>query len=417
MVMANASRRGGPLIALLAFGAVWVGARAIVWESPFVPPAAEAAIPKMSLAPASMGDLAFGLSQTHSQTPSQIGLPSVPQITRQTNKATFEQAQDAGQRPLSEGAIVRVPISKDIVRIDLSPREDRSDRSAQWAASQRDYDAHSSLAHSVLWHEAMRQSSRARALPETQRMSLVSERGAQEAGPAGPALPNKPKKPDRWFLDVWGFFRQETAIAPTSQGRVPTYGASQSGAKLAYRIAPRSGHDPRVFARVYRALVPGGESEIAAGGSARPFAKIPVRLAGEMRATDGLNGIRFRPAGFAFTELAPIKLPERFTLEAYAQGGYVGGKGATPFADGQALITRHLTTYDAKRFGKMRISLGGGIWGGAQRGASRVDIGPSMRFDMSIGKVPARISLDYRHKIAGDAAPASGVTATVSTQF
>jgi hypothetical protein len=40
-----------------------------------------------------------------------------------------------------------------------------------------------------------------------------------------------------------------------------------------------------------------------------------------------------------------------------------------------------------------------------------------MRLDWSLGDVPARVSVDYRQQVAGDAEPGSGVAATVSTRF
>ena len=65
----------------------------------------------------------------------------------------------------------------------------------------------------------------------------------------------------------------------------------------------------------------------------------------------------------------------------------------------------------------MRLSLGAGSWGGIQRDASRLDVGPTLRLDLTVGEVPARVSVDWRERVAGDAAPESGVAATLSTRF
>ena len=65
----------------------------------------------------------------------------------------------------------------------------------------------------------------------------------------------------------------------------------------------------------------------------------------------------------------------------------------------------------------VRLSLGGGAWGGAQENAERLDAGPTVRFDLNVGEVPARISLDWRQRVTGDAAPNSGFAATVSARF
>jgi hypothetical protein len=249
---------------------------------------------------------------------------------------------------------------------------------------------------------------------------------AGDGAPAAPFLPPglplpvaapRPAPLGRWSLDGWAFWRQGSSAAPVSQGRVPVYGASQTGAVLQYRLAPSSGHDPRLYARAYRALVTRGENEIAAGASLRPLARVPVRLAGEVRYTDAAFFDAFRPAAYAVTELRPLRLPLGAQAEIYAQGGWVGGPGATPFADAQASVIRSVPVVARLTDERLRLSLGAGAWGGAQKDAQRADIGPTLRLDTRIGKVPARIAADWRLRVAGDAAPGSGVAVTVSAGF
>jgi hypothetical protein len=142
-----------------------------------------------------------------------------------------------------------------------------------------------------------------------------------------------------------------------------------------------------------------------------------VRVAGELRAFDGPFASELRPGGFVVTEFAPLALPFDLALDAYAQAGYVGGEAATAFADGQVAVTREVVRF-APGFGApVRLSIGAGAWGGAQEDASRVDIGPTLRLDLEVGEVPARFSVDWRERVGGDAAPASGVAATLSTRF
>ncbi|MEP1420189.1 MAG: hypothetical protein ABJK59_00280 [Erythrobacter sp.] len=230
---------------------------------------------------------------------------------------------------------------------------------------------------------------------------------------------------DRWMLDVFGFSRQGSNAISSPQGRQPTYGASQLAANLQWRARPSSSHDPRIYVRAYHALVAGGESEIAAGVSALPFGNIPMRAYGELRATrnpaisdEGVTAqTSFRPAAYLVTELPLQKLPLGLSLEAYGAGGYVAGDNETYFVDGQAAITRELVRLEKPGLPSARVSLGAGVWGGAQKDVSRVDIGPTLRFDVDIGKLPARVSVDYREQVAGDAEPDSGVAATVSTRF
>ena len=243
-------------------------------------------------------------------------------------------------------------------------------------------------------------------------------RGVPRAAPPSAPFSPKPAKSDRWSLEAFSFFRAGSGGDAISAGRVAIYGASQSGARLQYRIAPSWGLDPRVYVRAYQAMVSGGETEAAAGLSARPLAAVPVRAYGEVRVTDtALFGRTIRPAAYAVTELPPIPLPLDVALELYGGAGYVGGVGATPFADGQAVASREMLR--VKPFGDnpMRLSVGGGAWGGVQRDAGRFDIGPTLRLDFDLGDVPARVSVDWRERILGDAEPGSGVAATLSTQF
>lgn len=397
----SASRRGGPLVTFAVLGAAWVGARLLLWENPLPLPQLGFADVATLAARGAVNDGESGFVDENAN----------------ESLAVFGTAAATHGRAPSQGGFVRVPIRKDVIRVALGPRNQSYEPEAVWATAPRDYVARSSMGHTMLWRAAMRQSGRGRLEDAAFRTAAFARSQGRGASPTGPVTPDIAGRNDRWSLNAWGFFRQGSGAAPISQGRVPTYGASQVGAKLAYRIAPSSRHDPRLFVRAYRALIENGESEVATGASARLLAKLPLRLAGEVRFTDTPGGARFRPAAYAFTEIPPISLPARFSLEAYAQGGYVGGTGATPFADGQATITRPLTDFSVGSLGNARLSFGSGIWGGAQEGASRVDIGPTMRLDMSIGKTPARISVDVRQKVAGDAAPESGVAATVSTRF
>lgn len=252
-------------------------------------------------------------------------------------------------------------------------------------------------------------------------------RSNQQARPqsATPGFVPVAQSKDRWLLDVYGFYRQGSSALSVTQGRQPIYGASQLAANLQWRARPSSSHDPRVYARAYHALVPAGESEISAGASVLPIGKVPVRVYTELRAVRNpavsdlgiASQTDLRPAAYAATEIPPLKLPLGFSLEAYGAGGYVGGKASTYFLDGQATATHQVTRIGKPGLGSAAVSLGGGVWGGAQEGVHRVDIGPTLRFDVNIGDVPARVSVDYREKVAGDADPNSGVAATVSTRF
>lgn len=144
---------------------------------------------------------------------------------------------------------------------------------------------------------------------------------------------------------------------------------------------------------------------------------MPVRAQAEVRVTDNRFNTEVRPAAYLVTELGQQSLPGGLVAEAYGQGGWVGGDNATAFADGQLAVTREMVQFDLADGKPARFSIGAGAWGGAQKDATRIDLGPTMRLDLTIGKVPARLSVDWREQVAGDAAPGSGIAATLSTRF
>ncbi|WP_147366916.1 hypothetical protein [Aurantiacibacter zhengii] len=214
----------------------------------------------------------------------------------------------------------------------------------------------------------------------------------------------------RWSMDLWALWRDDTTT-PITSGR-PSYGRSQVGAVVRYRIDRGSGHAPRLYMRATRALDGASETDVALGASARPLASVPVRLAAEARLSETDAGTELRGAAFAVSELAPFALPAGFTAEAYVQGGYVTGEFATPFVDGQARVSRKLFGTD-----KFRLTAGGGVWGGAQDDAQRLDVGPSAGVSFRMGQARGRLSADYRFRVAGDAEPASGPALTLTAGF
>lgn len=214
----------------------------------------------------------------------------------------------------------------------------------------------------------------------------------------------------RWSADGWIMLRDDTTT-PFLPG-APTYGRSQAGAVLRYHLRPTSPLRPQIYLRASTALAGARERELAAGMSARLLPGVPLRLAAEARASETAYGTRFRPAGYAVTELPPVKLPFGARGEAYLQGGYVGGDFATAFVDGQARLDRPLTA-----LGETEASVGVAAWGGAQKGAARLDVGPTAAVTFRLGDARGRIAADYRFHVAGDAEPASGPALTVSAGF
>ncbi|OZA90829.1 MAG: hypothetical protein B7X57_10895 [Erythrobacter sp. 34-65-8] len=132
----------------------------------------------------------------------------------------------------------------------------------------------------------------------------------------------------------------------------------------------------------------------------------------ELRVSQFDQRTELRPALLAVTAVPPQELPFGLRGETYLQAGYIGGDFSTGFIDGQARLDRSLARFDLGEF-----RAGAGIWGGAQDGAERLDVGPTASLELSIADKPARISIDYRHRVAGDARPPSGMAVTVSTGF
>lgn len=215
---------------------------------------------------------------------------------------------------------------------------------------------------------------------------------------------------NRWSGDGWVLLRDDAGAA-LNPGR-PSYGRSQAGSVIRYRLDRGDRHSAQAYARVSRALAGPRETDVAVGLSARPIGAVPVRLAAELRVTEGASGTKVRPSAFAVSEFASVTLPLGAQAEAYVQAGYVAGPNATAFADGQVRADKAMA-----QAGPVEARLGGGVWGGAQRGSERLDIGPSLTARTTIGPVFARLAADYRFRIAGTAEPSSGPSLTLSAGF
>jgi len=369
-------RRGGPLVMLLLVLTVWTGARALWWENPF------------AVIGAALGQ----------------PIAAAPLIAAPT--ATLAFAPAGGVQP-AFGLRVRPVAVFGLGNAGL-PVEGLPARMDPQIAAARPF----------LLLAALRQ-------PAVQALEQVEPAGLAWDFPLRDAVPFVPTAPrvgagagnGRWSFDSWAFWRQGSGAAPISQGRVPIYGASQVGAVLHYRLTPDTRRDLRLYARAYRALVRRGEQELAAGVSARPVGRVPVRVAAEARYTDAAFTNEVRPSVYAVTEFAPVGLPIGMQLDAYGQAGWVGGASATAFADGQVSVTHDVRAVAAASDAALRLSVGAGAWGGAQDDAQRFDIGPTLRLDLTVGEVPARLSLDWRERIGGQAGPDSGLAATLSTRF
>ncbi len=170
---------------------------------------------------------------------------------------------------------------------------------------------------------------------------------------------------------------------------------------------------------------------VAAKGRIALATRLATPLAGQGR--EAAIGVEWRPAtGLAMvlerrialdrsgsgTGLGVIAGFDRrdvvgFDLEAYGQAGAVARDGVEPYADG---AIRGIAPVVTVRGAVVRLGLGG--WGGAQRGAARLDVGPSMVVALPVGREASmRLSVDWRQRVAGNAAPGSGPAVTLGGDF
>lgn len=379
---AVASRpRGQPLLVLAIVLGGWLALRILLWQSPFT---ATGLVPMLAHAPFAP---ATALARTE---------PAAVSLARAKRSAAIPGPRDA---PLAEPLPAPWPGASPPSAIAQAPTVDTPS-------------AGSIVGHQLLLVAALSQMK----LPSALAAYFLAPTVREQPNPLGQPLlghrtPVDKAAASRWSGDAWLLWRRDSVGSPAA-GQ-PSYGRSQAGAVLRFRLAPASGHRPVAYARVTRALAGPSETEFAAGLAARPLARVPLSVAAELRWVDRPTGREARPAAFAVTELPPIALALGFRGEAYAQAGYVGGRFATAFVDGEARLDKRI----AQIGGEAEVRAGGGLWGGAQRDAARLDIGPTAGVDFRLGDARSRLNVDYRVRVAGGAAPKSGPALTISAGF
>lgn len=223
--------------------------------------------------------------------------------------------------------------------------------------------------------------------------------------PPPAAVPTDHPTASRWSASAWFVLRDGRGIAPGLGGG--QLGGSQTGLRIAYAIG-----DARRIAIVARVASPlrGKGREASLGLEWRPT-KLPVRLVAEYRAAlDGSGGSG--PAAGIIAGTGPAPLALGFDLETYGQAGIIRRRRTEPFAEGAARLSRPVV-----KLGDAKVDLALGGWGGAQRGAQRLDIGPSLGVRVPVAGKSLRLSLDWRQRIAGNAPPGSGPVLVIGSDF
>lgn len=369
-------RRGQPLLVFGLLLAGWIGLRAVMWERIELPPLRKAVETAIARAVPSAAKSAPALAnQVQQIAPASAALQPVP-------------SPSVDVAPLPPSVNPAPPLvfgggSSDSVRV--------------------------AAAHQLAWMAGVAQLPVPRFI--TERLAQTQRIGGlvpleQTRVPPGAAVPS------RWSADGWLLLREGGAGATVTGLPSPTYGASQAGAVIRYRLSTANRHQPALYLRVSSAVQrPRGE-EAALGVSARPLAQLPVAVQVELRATQQVRGTTLRPAISAVSGLPRLDLPAGFLSEFYGQAGFVGGPDSTAFADAQVRIERRIA-----RLGRGELRAGLGAWGGAQKGAGRLDIGPTATIDFALGAGQGRVSADWRLRTSGNAAPQSGPALTLSAGF
>ncbi len=203
----------------------------------------------------------------------------------------------------------------------------------------------------------------------------------------------------RWSAAAYSIVRARSREAAT----VPVLGGSQSGAAIAFIPDPLS---PRPLALTLRGTAAhddGGRSSfVAAGVQWRPFTGVAVaaeRLVAIGPEARNEWAVRLAAGG--------DRRIGRLHLTGYGEGGIIGG---APYAAVQA---RAAAAFDLHQ---VALEPGGGAWASFQHDRTtvdRVDIGPGLV--ARLGHIA--VEADYRFRVAGNAAPASGPVLTVSAAF
>jgi len=355
---AKLRRRGQPLLALAVLLLTWAGARAMLWESPF------ADVPILSQ---------VGPVVAPAASPAAASPPPV----RSSGIVTVMPGDEA---PVAGG-----------VRSALSA-------SLQGPAAYR-------IAEAIQRTEAVAPAD----APSV--FTLSGQNGPISSRPV-PAVVAAITGQRAWRVDGWMAWRSGSGLTQAATGARPaSYGGTQAGLAMRYDLA-LGDRRPALHLRATHAPDRPRQSELALGLGLRPLAHIPLRVQAEARSTHSAGRTEVRPALLAHTELSSLDLPLGLVGEGYAQGGWVGGRDHTPFADGQARITASLA-----QAGPLRLRAGAGVWGGAQKFAERLDVGPTLGVELTAGPAPLRLSVDYRRRVAGAASPGNGLAVTLSTGF
>lgn len=223
------------------------------------------------------------------------------------------------------------------------------------------------------------------------------------------ALPS-PSPAQGWRLSAWAIMRAGNAKENLSS--FGTLGGSQAGAR-AVRPIKNIARDLSlsISARASMPLALRNGKEGAIGLSLNHQGRLAKELAVERRIAFDRGG-KDATAIFAAGGITHLPVVKSVSLDSYAQAGIVGLKSKTGFVDGAATLQ-----HDIGKRPKAHLSAGLGLWGGAQPGVARIDLGPASTLILRSSNAALRISASWRFRVAGRARPGSGPAISVATDF
>jgi hypothetical protein len=227
--------------------------------------------------------------------------------------------------------------------------------------------------------------------------------------PRPPASPVQPPRPrSRWSLSTYAYVRSTTGDTPLASGG--ELGGSQVGARLTYRLNPTGPTCLALAARLSTPLASIRGAEGAIGVDWHPLPRLPLRLSLERRVNLG-GAARDAWSAYAAGGFYRAGLPFGIEAEGYAQAGVVGVRRRDLFIDGALRAAKPIAV------ARTTLRLGVGVWGAAQPGVIRLDVGPRAALSVPAGDGTITAALEYRARIDGDANPGSGVAFTLSSDF
>ncbi len=225
-------------------------------------------------------------------------------------------------------------------------------------------------------------------------------------------LPLAQRSAPRFQTSAWALIRGGGASVQNGAGPLGDsgqLGGSQMGFRTSYALDARPSIS--LTARVSTPLSSTAGTEIALGIALKPLKTLPITIIVERRiALDsaGRDDFELLAAGGVYDR----PLGHNMRVNAYSQLGVVGVTRRDAFADGSIEVEHPLVKVQ-----NMNVAFGGGAWGAAQPGVSRLDAGPEVLVRARFGPATLKLTASYRLRIAGDAAPDTGPAISLGADF